>query len=157
VALYPVILDRLLYNAASETITTLTSYLDLVCQADATFRRLRPNYYLTGMKSNTQKPLAPFILFLLLPPIASLTISNSRDAIDLSATSNKVVWTSNQGGKKHPKIFIKKTTRCIYCYKNNLCFWYKNPDYKIYNCPTKPDQPAKEKAISAIVTVTENK
>jgi hypothetical protein len=29
-ALYPAILDRLLYNAASETITTLTSYLDLV-------------------------------------------------------------------------------------------------------------------------------
>ena len=47
------ILDRLLYNAASETIIILTSYLDLVRQADAIFRRLRPNYYLTGVKSNT--------------------------------------------------------------------------------------------------------
>jgi hypothetical protein len=51
-ALYPVILDRLLYNTASETITTLTSYLDLVRQTNTTLRRLRPNYYLTGMKSN---------------------------------------------------------------------------------------------------------
>ena len=51
--LYPVILDRLLYNAASETIITFTSYLDLVRQADTTLYRLRPNYYLTGVKSNT--------------------------------------------------------------------------------------------------------
>jgi hypothetical protein len=29
-ALYPMILDRLLYNAASETIIIFTSYLDLV-------------------------------------------------------------------------------------------------------------------------------
>jgi hypothetical protein len=76
-----VILDRLLYNAASETITTLTSYLDLVRQADATFRRLRPNYSLTGIKSNTQEPLAPLILLLSLPPVVSLIISNSGDAI----------------------------------------------------------------------------
>jgi hypothetical protein len=48
-----VILDRLLYNAASETIIILISYLDLVRQADIIFRRLRLNYYLTGMKSNT--------------------------------------------------------------------------------------------------------
>jgi hypothetical protein len=51
--LYPAILDRLLYNVVSETITTFTSYLDLVYQANTTFRRLRPNYYLTGMESNT--------------------------------------------------------------------------------------------------------
>jgi hypothetical protein len=51
-ALYPVILDRLLYNIASETITTFTSYLDLVCQADTIFCKFCPNYYLTGMKSN---------------------------------------------------------------------------------------------------------
>jgi hypothetical protein len=86
-----VILDRLSYNAASETITTFTSYLDLVYQADITFRRLRPNYYLTGVKSNTQELLAPLILFLSLPPVTSLTISNSRDTMDLSATSNKIV------------------------------------------------------------------
>jgi hypothetical protein len=91
VALYPVILDRLLYNAASETITTLTSYLDLVRQADIILRRLRPNYYLTSIKSNTQEPLVFFILFLSLPPVISLIISNSRDTIDLSATSNKIV------------------------------------------------------------------
>jgi hypothetical protein len=90
-----VILDRLLYNAASETITILTSYLDLVYQADTTFRRLRLNYYLTGMKSNTQEPLVPLILFLSLPPIASLIISNSGDTMDLSATSNKIIWTGN--------------------------------------------------------------
>jgi hypothetical protein len=89
--LYPAILDRLSYNAASETITTLTSYLDLVRQADTIFRRFRPNYYLTGIKSNTQEPPAFLILFLSLPPVASLTISNSRDTMDLSATSNKVV------------------------------------------------------------------
>jgi hypothetical protein len=47
------ILDRLLYNAASETIIILTSYLDLIYQADIIFRKLRPNYYLTGIKSNT--------------------------------------------------------------------------------------------------------
>jgi hypothetical protein len=52
-ALYPVILDRLLYNTTSETIITLISYLDLVRQTNVTFRRLRPNYHLTGMKSNT--------------------------------------------------------------------------------------------------------
>jgi hypothetical protein len=89
--LYPAILDRLLYNAASETITTFTSYLDLVRQANTIFCRLRLNYYLTGMKSNTQEPLAPLILFLSLPFVASLIISNSRDIIDLSATSNKIV------------------------------------------------------------------
>jgi hypothetical protein len=140
-----------------DTNTTLTSYLDLVRQANATLRRLRPNYYLTGMKSNTQEPPAPLILFLSLPPVALLIISNGGDAMDLSATSNKVVWTSNQEGKKRPKIPAEKTTRCIYYYKNNLCFWYENPDYKIRNYPTKPDQPAKEKAVSATVTVTENK
>jgi hypothetical protein len=86
-----VILDRLLYNTASETITTLISYLDLVRQTNATFRRFRPNYHLTGMKSNTQELLAPLILLLLLPPVVSLTISNGGDAIDLSATSNKIV------------------------------------------------------------------
>jgi hypothetical protein len=89
------ILDRLLYNAASETIITFTSYLDLVCQTNTTLRRLCLNYYLTGMKSNTQKPLAFLILFLSLPPVSLLIISNGRDAIDLSATSNKIVWTSN--------------------------------------------------------------
>jgi hypothetical protein len=89
--LYPAILDRLLYNVVSETITTFTSYLDLVYQANTTFRRLRPNYYLTGMKSNTQEPLALLILFLSLPPVALLIISNSRDTMDLSATSNKVI------------------------------------------------------------------
>jgi hypothetical protein len=89
--LYPAILDRLSYNAASETITTLTSYLDLVCQANATFRRLRPNYHLTGMKSNTQELLALLIPLSSLPPITSLTTSNSRDTINLSATSNKVI------------------------------------------------------------------
>jgi hypothetical protein len=47
------ILDRLLYNAASKTIIILTSYLDLIRQTNITFRRLRLNYYLTGMKSNT--------------------------------------------------------------------------------------------------------
>jgi hypothetical protein len=47
------------------------------------------------MKSNTQEPLAPPILLLLLPPVTSLIISNSRDAIDLNTTSNKIVWTSN--------------------------------------------------------------
>jgi hypothetical protein len=86
-----VILDRLLYNAASETITTFTSYLDLVYQANTTLRRLRSNYYLTGVKSNTQKPLAPLILLLSLPPVVLLIISNGRDSIDLSATSNKIV------------------------------------------------------------------
>jgi hypothetical protein len=86
-----VILDRLSYNAASETIIIFTSYLDLVRQADTTFRKLRPNYHLTGMKSNTQEPLAPLTLFSSLPPVASLIISNSKDAIDLSATSNKIV------------------------------------------------------------------
>jgi hypothetical protein len=86
-----VILDHLLYNAASETITTLISYLDLVRQADIIFRRFCPNYYLIGMKSNTQKPLVPLILLLSLYPIALLTISNSRDTIDLSVTSGKVV------------------------------------------------------------------
>jgi hypothetical protein len=86
-----VILDRLLYNATSETITILISYLDLVRQADTTFRKLRLNYYLTSIKSNTQKPLVFLILFLSLPPVVSLTISNSRDTIDLSATSGKVV------------------------------------------------------------------
>jgi hypothetical protein len=109
------------------------------------------------MKSNTQKPLAPFILFLLLPPVASLIISNGRDTINLNATSSKVVWTSNQRGKKRPKIPIEKTICYIYCYENNLCFWYESPDYKIRNYPTKLDQPAKKKAISIIVTVTENK
>ena len=109
------------------------------------------------MKSNTQEPLAPLILLLSLPPVTSLIISNSRDTIDLSATSNKIVWTSNQGGKKHPKTPAEKTTRCIYYYKNNFCFWYKNPDHKIRNCPTKPDQLAKKKAISTTITVTENK
>jgi hypothetical protein len=48
-----VILDRLLYNTASETIITFISYLDLVYQANIIFRKLRPNYYLTGVKSNT--------------------------------------------------------------------------------------------------------
>jgi hypothetical protein len=86
-----VILDRLLYNAASETIITFTSYLDLVRQANAILRRLRLNYHLTNIKSNTQEPLVLLILFLLLPPVASLIISNSRDTIDLSATSNKIV------------------------------------------------------------------
>jgi hypothetical protein len=43
------------------------------------------------MKSNTQKPLVFFILFLLLPPVASLTISNSRDTMDLSAISGKII------------------------------------------------------------------
>jgi hypothetical protein len=109
------------------------------------------------MKSNTQKPLVPLILFLSLPPVASLIISNSGDTIDLSATSSKVVWTSNQKGKKHPKIPIEKTTRRIYYYKNDFCFWYESPDYKIRNYPTKLDQLAKEKTVSAIVTVTENK
>jgi hypothetical protein len=109
------------------------------------------------MKSNTQELLALLIPLLSLPPVTSLIISNSGDAIDLSATSNKVVWTSNQGGKKRPKTPAEKTTRRIYYYKNNLCFWYESPDYKIRNYPTKPDQPAKEKTISAIVTVTENK
>jgi hypothetical protein len=52
-ALYPTILDRLLYNTASETIITLTSYLDLVYQVNITFRRFYSNYYLTGVKSNT--------------------------------------------------------------------------------------------------------
>jgi hypothetical protein len=47
------ILDRLLYNTISETITILISYLDLVCQTNITFRRFRPNYYLTNIKSNT--------------------------------------------------------------------------------------------------------
>jgi hypothetical protein len=89
--LYPVILDRLLYNAASETITTFTSYLDLVRQANTIFFRLRLNYHLTGVKSNTQKPLAPLILFLSLPPVALLIISNGGDIIDLSATSGKIV------------------------------------------------------------------
>jgi hypothetical protein len=97
------------------------------------------------------------ILLLSLPLVVSLIISNSRDAIDLSATSNKIIWTSNQRGKKRPKTFIEKTTRCIYYYKNNFCFWYENPDYKIRNCPTKPDQLAKEKAVSITVTITENK
>jgi hypothetical protein len=78
------ILDRLLYNAASETIIILISYLDLVRQANIIFRKLCPNYYLTGIKSNTQKLLALLILFLSLPPITLLTISNSRDTIDLS-------------------------------------------------------------------------
>jgi hypothetical protein len=91
------------------------------------------------MKSNTQEPPVPLILFLLLPPVISLIISNSGDAIDLSATSNKIVWTSNQGGKKRPKIPAEKTTRYIYYYKNNFCFWYKSPDHKIRNYPTKPD------------------
>jgi hypothetical protein len=86
-----VILDRLLYNTASETITTLTSYLDLVRQADTTLRRLRLNYHLTGMKSNTQEPPVLLILFLSLPPVVLLIISNSGDTIDLSATSNKIV------------------------------------------------------------------
>jgi hypothetical protein len=90
-----VILDRLLYNAASETITTLTSYLDFVRQANIILCRFRPNYHLTGMKSNTQEPLAPLIPLLSLPPVTSLIISNSRDAIDFSAISNKIVWTSN--------------------------------------------------------------
>jgi hypothetical protein len=90
-----VILDRLLYNIVSETIITFTSYLDLVCQTNIIFCRLRLNYYLTSMKSNTQEPLAPLILLLLLPPVTSLIISNSRDAIDLNTTSNKIVWTSN--------------------------------------------------------------
>jgi hypothetical protein len=157
VVLYPAILDRLLYNTASEIIITLTSYLDLVCQANIIFRKLRLNYHLTSVKSNTQKPLVPLILFLSLLPVVSLIISNSRDTINLSATSNKIVWTSNQGGKKHPKIPIEKTIRCIYCYKNNLCFWYESPDHKIRNYPTKPDQLAKKKTISTIITVTENK
>jgi hypothetical protein len=91
VVLYPAILDRLLYNTASETIIILTSYLDLVRQADVIFHRFYSNYYLTGIKSNTQKLLVPFILFLSLPPITLLTISNSRDTIDLSATSGKVI------------------------------------------------------------------
>jgi hypothetical protein len=109
------------------------------------------------MKSNIQEPLVPLILLSLLPPVALLTTSNNRDTIDLSATSNKVIWTSNQGGKKHPKTLIEKTTCRIYCYKNNLCFWYESPDHKIYNCPTKPDQLAKEKAVSTTVTITKNK
>jgi hypothetical protein len=86
-----VILDRLLYNAASETIITLTSYLDLVRQTNATLRRLRPNYHLTGVKSNTQEPLVLLILLLSLPPVISLIISNGGDTIDLSAISNKVI------------------------------------------------------------------
>jgi hypothetical protein len=89
--LYPVILDRLLYNTISETITIFTSYLDLVYQVDTIFRRLRSNYHLTGVKSNIQKPLAFLTLLLLLPPVALLIISNSKDAMDLSATSNKIV------------------------------------------------------------------
>jgi hypothetical protein len=97
------------------------------------------------------------ILLLSLPPVASLIISNSRNTIDLSATSNKIVWTSNQGGKKRPKIPAEKTTRCIYYYKNDFCFWCKSPDYKIYNCSIKLDQLAKKKAVSIAVTVTENK
>jgi hypothetical protein len=97
------------------------------------------------------------ILFLLLLPVILLIISNSRNTIDLSATSNKVVWTNNQKGKKHPKIPAEKTTCYIYCYKNDFCFWYKNPNYKIRNCPTKPNQLAKEKAINIIITVTKNK
>jgi hypothetical protein len=109
------------------------------------------------MKSNTQKPLAPLTLLLLLPPIALLIISNSGDAIDLSATSNKIIWTSNQRGKKRPKTFVEKITYYIYCYKNNLCFWYENPDYKIRDYPTKLDQLAKEKVVSATITITENK
>jgi hypothetical protein len=156
-ALHPAILDRLSYNAASETITTLTSYLDLVRQADATLRRLRPNYHLTGVKSNTQEPPAPLTPLSSLPPVASLTTSNGGDAMDLSATSNKVVWTGNQGGKKRPKTPAEKTARRTYCYENDLCLWCESPDHKIRNCPTKPDQPAKEKAVSAAVTVTENK
>jgi hypothetical protein len=91
------------------------------------------------MKSNTQKLLVSFILLLLLPPVTLLTISNSGDTIDLSATSNKIVWTNNQGGKKRPKIPVEKITCCIYCYKNNFCFWCESPDYKIRNCPIKPD------------------
>jgi hypothetical protein len=130
---------------------------NLVRQADATLRRLRPNYHLTGVKSNTQEPPAPLTLLLSLPPVALLIISNGGDTIDLSATSNKVVWTSNQRGKKRPKIPIEKTTCYIYYYENDLCFWYESPDHKIRNCPTKPDQPAKEKTISAAVTITENK
>jgi hypothetical protein len=86
-----VILDRLLYNAASETITILTSYLDLVRQTDTIFCRFCSNYYLTGMKSNTQKPLVFLTLFLLLPPVISFIISNSGDVMDLSATSNKII------------------------------------------------------------------
>jgi hypothetical protein len=109
------------------------------------------------MKSNTQEPLALLILLLSLLPVASLIISNSGDAINLSATSNKIVWTSNQGGKKRPKILVEKTTCRIYYYKNDLCFWCESPDYKIRNYPTKPDQPAKKKTVSAAVIVTENK
>jgi hypothetical protein len=97
------------------------------------------------------------ILFLSLPPIALLIIYNSGDAIDLSATSNKIIWTSNQKGKKYPKILAKKTTCYIYYYKNDLCFWYENPDHKIRNYPTKLDQLAKENTISTIITVTKNK
>jgi hypothetical protein len=51
--LYLAILDRLLYNIASETIIILTSYLDLVYQANIILCRFRPNYYLTSTKSNT--------------------------------------------------------------------------------------------------------
>jgi hypothetical protein len=77
--------------------------------------------------------------------------------MDLSATSNKIVWTSNQKKKKHPKTLVEKTTCYIYCYKNDFCFWYESPDHKIRNYPTKPDQLTKEKAVSTAVTVTENK
>jgi hypothetical protein len=122
-----VILDRLLYNTASETITTLTSYLDLVYQADTIFRRLRPNYYLTGMKSNTQEPLVLLILLLSLPPVTSLIISNGGDAIDLSATSNKIVWTSNQGGKKRPKIPAKKLLVIYIIIKTTFAFSTRIP------------------------------
>jgi hypothetical protein len=90
-ALYPAILDRLSYNAVSETITIFTSYLDLVCQANTTLRRLCLNYHLTGMKSNTQELLAPFTPFLSLPLVTLLIISNSGDTMDLSATSNKII------------------------------------------------------------------
>ena len=133
-ALHPVLLDRLSFNSASFSTTSLPAYLTLVRETDSVLRMLQPNYHKTKHGTTNGKPTPEVVPVSSLPSGPALTTSNGGDAMDLS-----LVWTGSMGGKRRPKNDAERRARRKYCFDNNLCLFCESPDHRISDCRTRPE------------------
>lgn len=151
-ALHFMIIERLSYNPASSSTTSLPEFLAMVRDADYILRRLYPNYhkstpttYRHGATSAKPAPALP--LQNSLPPTSTFTTTQGGDTMDLS-----IVWTGSMGGKRRPKNDAERKARREYCFKNNLCLFCESPEHRIDVCPTRPESSKQPRQVANVAS-----
>lgn len=151
-ALHSMIIERLSYNPASFSTTSLIEFLSMVRDADTTLRMLYPNYHKTssaphGLGTSTMKQVSVLPVPTLLPPATDIATLGEGDAMDLS-----VIWTGSMGGKRRPKNDAERRARREYCFKNGLCLFCESPSHRIDACPILPESSRQPKRSTPITT-----